>query len=290
MKRGNKFVARWRTGYIISMKKFLFFVLLIPFFSPFLRAQEGKAIVKLMPFAIQGLGTDEAKILETLIQSYIIDLGDTINYQAVTDQTSPQNGSPNPDIIITGSITLSGDERILKLELVNTQTGEITQYTSSHKTTSDLALKSRALVQEALAVNYETAQEREESEPIQEQKVAVTWKGDKGIELIRLQRGGTGIAVFSSGAQMMLSYSIRNNVLTVTQTSPNVDRFYHPVPYTIAKQLVQVAEPMVWELKLYNNGMILRGTKKSTAVEYEGDTVKAFLFGTVRDAEWTKMK
>lgn len=279
------------TGYIISMKKYLFFVLCLSIFSTHVRADEDKAIVKLMPFSIQGLGTDEAKILEALIQSYIIDLGDSTNYKAVTNDPQSQVESPNPDYIIAGSITLSGDERILKLELVNTQTGEVMQFTSSHKTTSDLALKSRSLVQEALSGGNESSQTgRDISESIQEQKIAGTWKGDKGIELVRLMRNGTGMAVFSSGAQMMLSYSIKNDVLTIMQTSPNVDRFYHPVPYNIAKQLVQVAEPMVWEMKLYNNGMNLRGTKKATAVEYEGDTVKAFLFGTIRDAEWTKMK
>jgi hypothetical protein len=88
---------------------------------------------------------------------------------------------------------------------------------------------------------------------------------------------------------MMLSYFIDDDTLTVVQTSPNVDRFYHPVPLNIAKELVEVAEPMTWEMKLYNNGTDLKGTKKGTAVEYTEDAVKAFLFGTIRDAEWTRI-
>jgi hypothetical protein len=242
-----------------------------------------------MPFSIQGLGSDEAEILETLIQSYIVDVGDSTSYQTITSTPESQTEVTNPDYIITGSITLFEDERVLKLELVNTQTGNVMQFTSHHKSTSDLALKSRSLVQEALSLGNELNEAAESSETIRNEIIAGTWKGDAGIEMIRLQRNGSGMAIFSSGAQMMLSYSIKNNVVTITQTSPNIDRFYHPVPYSIAKELVQAAEPMTWEMKLYNNGTDLKGTKKATAVEYEGDTVTAFLFGTSRDAEWTRM-
>jgi hypothetical protein len=251
-----------------------------------MQAQENKALVQLMPFSIQGLGRDEAEILEALIQSYIVDLGDNSPYRAVAN---PPAGTINPDYIITGSISLVNDERVLKLELVNTQTGDVMQFTSNHKTASDLALKSRSLVQEALSGGNETAQSAEIPETIQANTIAGTWKGDQGIEMIRLQRNGSGMAVFSSGARMMLSYSINENTLNVTQTSPNVDRFYHPVPYNIAKELVNTAEPMSWEMKLYNKGTDLKGTKKATAVIYEGDTIKSFLFGATRDAEWTKI-
>ncbi len=271
------------------MRKCVFFIVCLIAFSPHIKAQERKVVVQLMPFSIQGLGSDEAKILEALIQSYIIDLGNSVNYETITDDANFQAESQNPDYIITGSIARVGDERVLKLDLVNTQTGEVEHFTSNHKTASDLALKSRSLVQEALFGGNETSSSAETAEAISRDAVAGTWKGDTGIEMIRLQRNGTGMAVFSSGVRMMLSYSIDRDTITVTQTSPNVERFYHPVPLTVAKALVQTAEPMTWEMKLYNNGTDLKGTKKATAVEYEGDTVKAFYFGTMREAEWTRI-
>ncbi|MDR2900068.1 MAG: hypothetical protein LBV20_00915 [Treponema sp.] len=271
------------------MKKCAFFIICLIAFSPQIKALEDRAVVQLMPFSIQGLGSDEAKILEALIQSYIIDLGDSINYETVIEDPASSTELVNPDYIITVSISMVADERILKLEMVNTQTGDVAQFTSNHKTASDLALKSRSLVQEALSGRNETSQPAETSETISGDTIAGTWRGDRGIEMIRLHRNGSGMAIFSSGAQMMLSYSIENNVLDVTQTSPNVDRYYHPVPRNIAQELVKTAEPMTWKMKLYNNGTNLKGTKKATAVEYTEDAVKTFLFGTTRDAEWTKI-
>lgn len=271
------------------MKKYVFFIICLVAVSPHIKAQEAKSVVQLMPFSIQGLGSDEAKLLEALIQSYIVDLGDSTNYETVTEIPDSQTEISNPDYIITGSISRVADERVLKLELVNTQTGDVMQFTSNHKTTSDLALKSRSLVEEALTSGNETDSPPETSEAISEDVIAGTWKGDRGIEMIRLQRNGSGMAIFSSGARMTLSYAINNNVITITQNSPNTERFYHPVPRNIASELVQVAEPMTWEMRLYNHGTDLKGTKKATAVEYTEDSVKNFLFGTVRNAEWTKI-
>lgn len=272
------------------MRKYVFFIICLIAFSPHVKAEEEKSTVQVMPFSIQGLGSDEAKLLETLIQSYILELGDTINYTTFISSTDSPAEAVNPDYIITGSISRVADERILKLDFVNTQTGDVTQFSSSHKTASDLALRSRTLVQEALLEGNEARQSAaENSEEIRENVITGTWRGDRGIEMIRFQQRGSGMAIFSSGARMMLSYTIVNNVITVTQTSPNMERFYHPVPLNIARELVKVAEPMSWEMKLYNNGTVLKGTKKATAVEYTEDSVKSFLFGTTRDAEWTKM-
>jgi hypothetical protein len=270
------------------MKKLALFIMCLIAFSSHIAAQEEGRVIQLMPFSIQGLGNDEAQILEALIQSYIVDLGDTINYKTISGPVSA-SGLSNPDYIITGSIARVGDERVLRLELVNTQTGDVSEFTSNHKTASDLALKSRSLVQEALLGGNEVSEAAGNSELMREDIIAGTWRGDRGIEMVRLQRNGSGMAIFSSGAQMMLSYSISNNVLTVKQTSPNVERFYHPVPLNIARELVKAAEPMTWEMRLYNNGTDLKGTKKATAVEYTADSVKAFLFGSTRDAEWTKI-
>jgi hypothetical protein len=108
------------------------------------------------------------------------------------------------------------------------------------------------------------------------------------VELVRLQRGGAGIAILSSGAQMALEYTIEDNTLKVTQRSPNTERFYHPLPYGVAKQLAAQAEPMRWELLLYEGGTSLRGIKTATAVRYERDTIIELLPASAREAEWVK--
>jgi hypothetical protein len=108
--------------------------------------------------------------------------------------------------------------------------------------------------------------------------------------MIRLQGGGAGLALFSSGAQMNIRYEIRDNALHIVQLSPNSERYYHPVPYNIARQLVELAEPMSWEFQLFGGGASLRGRKTATAVEYSGDAIINLHRGAVRSAEWTKIR
>ncbi len=182
----------------MGMKRYVFFIICLIAFSPHLMADEDRVLVQLMPFSVYGMGRDEAEILEALIQSYIIDLDDSTHYETIINDPSSQAEIANPDYIITGSITRVDGERVLTLELVNTQTGEMSQFTSNHQTASDLALRSRSLVREALAGGSGTIP-RENSEAIRANSIAGTWKGDQGIEMIRLQRNGSGMALFSSG-------------------------------------------------------------------------------------------
>jgi hypothetical protein len=125
-------------------------------------------------------------------------------------------------------------------------------------------------------------------EAVSEAKLLGTWRGDTGIELVRLQRDGAGMAILSSGAQMNLNYTIEGNTVRVIQTSPNMERFYHPLPFSIARELAAYAEPMVWVFSLYDNGTALRGIKTATSVRYEGNTVLEILPNTVKEAEWIK--
>ncbi|GHU98977.1 hypothetical protein FACS189483_07680 [Spirochaetia bacterium] len=254
-------------------------------------AQADKPVVIVSPFTIEGIGAEEARIIETLIQSYITALGDVVNYQIVLPAGQEAAGSI-PDYTFSGSITLDQDSRILMLEIGNTRTGETVSYTSTHRTTGELVLKARALVESAFSVENSgsTLGQRNTPEPelLTEQRIAGNWRGDTGIEMIRLLRGGRGIAFFSSGAQMNLLYVIEGNTLKIVQSSPNTERYYHPVPYGVATQLVTDAEPMRWELLLYDNGTALKGIKVATGVLYEGDRILELFPGSARDAEWIK--
>jgi hypothetical protein len=281
------------------MKKGVCILLFLAFSAFPLGAQEEKPRVKIIPFTVHGLGTEEARIIESLIWSYIAALGDasfssergelfSFDPPEGEDPVLPVNDGRSPDYTLSGSITLERDSRILMLEIGEQATGEITYYTSAHKTTSELVLKIRSLIESAFSLNPGGPVRAEEPELLTEGGIAGTWRGDTGIEIIRLRRGGRGTAIFSSGAQMELSYSIDQNTLRVTQSSPNTERYYHPVPYGVAKQLVSDAEPMRWELLLYHQGTSLRGIKIATAVRYEGNTILELLPASAREAEWTR--
>jgi hypothetical protein len=267
----------------------------------FVEADDSKPVIKLMPFTSQGIGIEEARFIESLIQSYITDIGEVILYfDTSVSALSPLNSAEEPvlmgmdyvhppDYILSGSINIDQDNRVLALEIQKTQTGETSLYVSVHKTTSELALKARSLVETVFTAPVEAATPNEAPpEAASEGKLLGTWRGDTGVELVRLQRNGIGMAILSSGAQMNLSYSIEGDAIRVIQTSPNTERFYHPLPFSIARELAAYAEPTMWVFSLYDNGTALRGIKTATSVRYEGNTILEILPNTIKEAEWIK--
>jgi hypothetical protein len=256
-----------------------------------------QVIIELTPLVINGLGPEEARFISALVQSYVADIGEIMrgydsspeaagradNYAMATGETR------QPDFILSGSITVDQDSRILVLKVVKADTGETVYHTSNHKTTTDLTLKVRSLVEAVFSAGLNgTFHEDAPQETITDEKILGTWRGDTGVEIVRLQRGGRGIAVLSSGAQMNLIYRIENNTLRIFQVSQNTERFYHPMPFTIARELSVRAEPWQYELFLYDDGATLRGIKIFTDVVYEDTRIIQLLPGSVREAEWTK--
>ena len=274
-------------------------VLFTVVFLPFLEAQENKPVIKLNPLFIDGIGIEESRLIESLIQSYLSDIGEVINYFDAALAPDPFENADDalnswtriPDYTVTGTIHLERDSRIFLLELLNTRTGKTYSFTSIYKTTGELVLKARSILETAFAAGgLESGRSSEALPgPVHESQIVGTWRGEPGIEMIRLQRGGRGVAVFSSGAQMVLSYTIENNILRVWQVSPNSEWFYYPLPYETARALTAGAEPMIWELSLYSGGTVLGGVKIATGVQLEGNQVLKLLpGGDIRKVEWTR--
>ena len=267
-------------------------------------AEETKPIIRFSPFFTQGVGIEETRFIESLIQSYLSDVGEVINFfsdsapaSSISGGVFPDSLNKTPDYVISGSIYLEKDNRVFTLEIFDTRKDITTRTTSSHKTASDLVLKARSLVESVFAVPAETvkiaavqvdSETGESPERITENSITGTWRGENGIEMIRLQQGGRGIAFFSSGAQMSLSYKIEDNVLKVTQNSPNMERFYYPLPYMVAKQLSAEAEPMRWELLLYSGGAHLKGVRISTEAKFEGNAIVELLPESKRNSVWVR--
>jgi hypothetical protein len=284
------------------MKKNLLLILGLLFFPLFSGAQDAKPIIRFSPFYARGISFEEIRFVESLIQSYLSDFGEVVNY--FSDAPGGPNGKfPDswmraPDYVLTGSIYLERDTRIFTLEIHTTATGETSRFTSTHKTSGDMVLKARSLLEAAFGSSDRTAAlpgkdgsfREEESEELTESAIAGTWRGESGIEMIRLQQGGRGTAFFSSGAQMSLTYTIENNTLKVKQNSPNTERYYYPLPYGAARQLSDEAGPMTWELLLYSGGTHLKGFKRSTGARVEGDMIVELVPDLVTDAEWVRSR
>ncbi|GHV61050.1 hypothetical protein AGMMS49587_04170 [Spirochaetia bacterium] len=266
------------------MKKGLFLTALIMVFFSFpLSAQNTKPLIRLMPLFVQGIGAEESRLIESLVRSYLSDFGEVENHIDVSSEARL------PDYIFTGSIYLERDSLIFMLEIKKKAADENLSFTMTSKSIGELALKARSLVESAFSVENDQTIPWE-SPPLDLTEAAVwgTWRGEPGIEMIRLHRMGRGIAIFSSGAQMALTWTIEDNILRVRQASPNVERYYHPLPYEAAKQLAAEAEPMAWDLRLYDNGNTLRGLKTFTGIGYTEKKLIELVPKKMQNVEWTR--
>ena len=268
----------------------------------FASAQEARPVIRFTPFVCKGIGSEEIRFIESLIQSYISDVGELVYYP---DNVRPEASLSvdglfgwyrSPDFVLSGSIILEGRTRIFTLEILNTRTNEIASSTTAHKTPGDLALRARTLVEniykparairEPIVINEA---ETEGPEPITEDGIVGTWRGEPGIEMIRLKEGGSGIAFFSSGVRMDLAYTISNNTIRISQISPNTERFYYPHPPEIARQLSLKAAPMRWELQLHSGGTRLKGVKIATELKTTENGVAVLSQEIGRDTVWVRL-
>ena len=280
-------------------QKYFAFIILCFFSIPRIGAEDAKPLIRLNNFSTLGISSEESRLIQSLFTSYLSDMGELLPYiENHHEQPSPastvsQSGErPRPvDYTINGTIRLEQDGHIFQLEITNVRSGEIYSVSSIYKTTGELALKARSILETAFAESIESDKQVQISpESINESYVIGAWKGEAGIEMINLQRGGRGVAFFSSGAQMVLSYSIHNNTLRVWQVSPNSERFYYPLPLYAAIHLAEGAEPMIWELSLFNRGTILSGVRQATAVRMEFEKVGELVHGgDIRQVQWTKV-
>jgi len=247
-------------------------------------AQEAKPLILLNDFSMLGISSEESLLIHDLVVSYLSELGELINDNEGA-ATHP------PDYSINAAIYQEQDGYIFLVKITNVRTGETHSASSAHKSTGELALKARSVLETAFAETVEPEKLAQFSpELISESRITGTWKGEAGVAMINLQRGGRGVAFFSSGAQMVLSYVIAGNTLKIRQESPNSERFYYPLPLYAARHLAEGAEPMVWELSLYQRGTVLSGIRQATAVRMEYGQVGELVYGgDIRQVQWTKV-
>jgi hypothetical protein len=280
-------------------KRFAFWLVLV-FLCYGIEAQESKPLIQLNPFFIEGIGVEESRLIVSLVQSYLSDIGKVVSHTVPgsLNQQPPDSAESGPkaasrysaDYTINGAIRMDPDGHVFLLEIMNTKTGETYTVSSVHKTTGELALKARSILESAFAARELEFEKKPSSIPerLSEQMVTGAWKGEAGIEAIYLLERGRGLAIFSSGAQMVLSYAIEKNGLKIWQISPNSERYYYPLPQHIARQLAQGAEPMVWELSLYQDGT-LGGIKFATGIRLVSEElVELIPGGDVREVTWTR--
>jgi hypothetical protein len=253
-------------------------LLFISLVIPLLEAQNARPVITLMP--IEGIDAEEGRLVESLIRSYLSEYGDV---RAPGENTfTAETLDSRRNYTITANVTTEGENRVLVIFIDAGAPETANTYTHPYRSTGELALELRSLLETAFTPVREDGEVR--AEPLSEIRILGSWRGEPGISMIRLYRGGQGTVIFSSGARMTLYYSIADNVLTLRQVSPNADRYYYPLPYEQARILSEEAEPMVWELRLYGGGSVLRGLKYITV--YRAGENRAV--PETREVEWIR--
>ncbi|GHV38146.1 hypothetical protein AGMMS49546_07950 [Spirochaetia bacterium] len=280
------------------MRKGLFILILVMvFFSSPLSAQNSKPLIRMMPLFVQGIGAEEERLIESLIQSYLSDFGEVISYtpgaaverEFVAAANIPAEPETRyPDYIFAGSIYLERDNFIFLLEIGTAATGESKSFTMTSKSIGELVLKARSMVETAFSTDPERVVSGESLSLDEKLLVMKTWRGEPGIPMIRFERMGRGLVFFSTRARMAFTWTIEDNILKVRQVSLNEEGYYYPLPGGVAKQLAAEAEPMVWELRLYNDGNTLRGLKTRTWARHEGEKIIELIPKEILNVEWTR--
>jgi hypothetical protein len=269
------------------------------------------------PLTASGIGESEASMLERLIVSYIAelrqfriidakgqDLALSETESALSLGVTSLAALPlAADYIVTGALGKIGEVFIITLENTKVASGEKISVSDTALTISDIVLRSKDLtlslfgrtpaakpVQGSVTVQSPASI----SEPVREKplmsELVGTWRGDKGLETVRIFQNGTGLAVLSGGGTLKLRISIDTDTIIVMQDQANTPSMFRTGTVTLemARKLTEEARPMRWVFKLSENGQHLWGSKETVSISGSGAAMQ--IDNTyVRDASWAKL-
>ncbi|GHU43362.1 hypothetical protein FACS1894190_13780 [Spirochaetia bacterium] len=267
--------------------------------------QMDRKILQFEPLAVHGASTEESRLIENLLKSYFDDHKEvlTLHSGIKYEKLAPVAADDIPDVVSIAmpeqapdyfvSSTLEQKDGLYTLELVvrNSLQQPVFNHVSSYKSTGEMALSLRSVVDNAvLQREVPTIHDNDTPLVLTSENILGLWRGDTNVELVRILPGGKAFAFLKSGKNMQLTYAIENNILSLIQKSPNDERFYSPQPPPVAKKLAEQAEPLRWDLNLFENGSTLRGTRSETTAEYETYDNIRLLPGSTSTVAWSRMQ
>ena len=293
------------------MKRIIFTCYVFIFSALSLFAQKISPVLAVLPFYAPADLQNEGLQIENLVQSHITDMDlfrliatedrnkvlsewEFLVNDNLTDVSATQKLGTllSADYLLQGTLGKLGSSYLLTLEVIKVKTSEKVSFTSIEPSVDLLSTNLKNLLAKTFIQQSDDSKNINKDmqiSSITEGNIIGTWRGDKGIEIIRLYPDGHGQAIFTSGARMDLTYTIDQGVLLVYQNSPNTERYYHPLPYRVAHQLVSLAQPMKWIFTSLVSNTMLQGKKLSTAVRYNGEQLIEVIHGTEREAEWVRL-
>ncbi len=280
-------------------------------------SQSRQAVLRINPFTASGIVESEVSMLERLIVSYIAELRQfriidakgqemalTETESALKLGTTTAAALPmTADYIVSGALGKIGDVFIITLENTKVSSGEKISVSDTSLSISEIVKRSKDLtmslfgktpslkpVQGSISASVPTAI----NEPVREKPMAAdlvgTWRGDKGLETVRIFANGSGLAVLSGGGTLKLKIAVTDDTIEVMQDQPNTPSMFRTGTVTLdmARKLTEEARPMRWVFKLTENGQRLLGIKESVSISGSGQAMQIDNTYT-RDSSWAKV-
>ena len=230
------------------------------------------------------------------------------------------------DIILSGHLGRIGDLYILTLENTRVSSGEKISVSDTGFSINDVVLRTRSLTRNLFGrpddmtssqtggmtqVSNQGSFQLPEAKPAEVgspdtlplvapdtsfvpsltiSHIAGTWRGDRGLETVRLFPNGTGMAVLSGGGTMKLSLTINGDSVLISQDQANDATMYRSpnISFDLATRIAGLARPMKWNFRLSVNGQILEGMKESILVSGTSTALKVDN-DYVREASWSRI-
>ncbi len=306
------------------MKKSCLLALLIGVLST-ASGQSRQPVLRISPFTGSGVGSSEAAMIERLVNSYVVELKlfrvvDAKGQDMALIETESALSLGNTttaslpltaDFIVSGMLGKIDELYVFTLENTKVSTGEKLTVSDTANSISDLVLRARNLTrslfgkQETSSASTSTPSQATVSDALSANlaidgspvfkspvlaTISGTWKGDKGLENVRLLSNGTGIAVLSGGGTMKVRTSIEADQILIIQDQPNDVAMYKSasVSFDVARKIAAQARPMRWIFTLNPDATRLSGIKESVSISGDATTLKVDN-GYQRVATWTRI-
>lgn len=277
--------------------------------------QTRQPVLRVSPFSGSGVGASEASIMERLVASYIAELKafrviDAQGQELALSETeaaihlgatSAVAAPLTADYIVSGTLGRIGEIYVFTLDTTKVSSGEKLSVSDTAVSLSDIVLRSRELTRSlfgrAAAPTAAPAPVSAPAPPSQAWNpspritdIAGSWRGDKGLETVRVFQNGTGLAVLTGGGTLKLRISTNENVIEILQDQPNDPTLYRSpsVSFDMARRIAAQARPMRWIFRLDASGHALIGTKESIAISGSGPDVQIDN-NYVREASWSRI-
>lgn len=293
-------------------------LLLFSLFQP-LSAQDARVrVVELDRISGDGVQDKELEALERVIASYVVEMdgykvvdANGAEIAAVDPSTPhpapPQVESPDKGAVaefsLSARINRSGKLFVFTIERRDATTGEKKSVSQRFASVNDIVLKARSLTRRLFGQDDSVqpaatdpssglADIPKSKAPLSFTALAGFWKGDKGLDRVRISRDGKGSAILNSGVSMKIKLSVQDGRVIVEQDQPSLAAFFSSPSFSsdTAQEIADKARPMRWIFSVSENGDSLTGIKESVAVQRGSDGILKIDNGYTRDAVWTRVK